>query len=156
MRPPITALGAILLEQNSGSRRALIGPPAESIDACQSSVEALIKKGVAARPLASALARLYELPLKAYVDFSLVDTTLLARLSREYVRKNRMLPLRIDRGNLVAAVADPSNYGPLDDLGMFFRTPVRPVVVPFDVVDYVITRLYQGDSAHKCVIAVRW
>jgi len=42
------------------------------------------------------------------------------------------LPLASDGTTLFVATADPANYAPLDDLAMLFRTPVQPIVVPFD------------------------
>jgi hypothetical protein len=134
----------ILIERSPGSAQELTRAHV-SVSAGHNLVDALIENGFSAQWVGAALAQVYQLPFKPYVDSNSVDRRLLARISSDYVRNNRMLPLRFDRGDLVVAVADPSHYCPLDDLGILFQTPVRPVVVPVDVLGHALSRVYEGD-----------
>ena len=43
---------------------------------------------------------------------------------------------------MTVAIADPSNYEPLDDLRMLFGMPVHPVVVPLEILNEAINRSY--------------
>lgn len=108
-------------------------------------VDALIETGAAgARNLASALAEFYRLPLQFEIDDVLIDAKFVDGIPGGYARKNRVLPLGTDGKSLVAALADPSNYHPIDDLAVVFAMPVDPVVAPFDVLDDVLSRATDG------------
>ncbi len=59
-----------------------------------------------------------------------------------YAKKNRLLPMAISQGAVTVAIADPSNYEPLDDLHVMFGMPINSVVVPGQIVDDAINRAY--------------
>ena len=59
-----------------------------------------------------------------------------------YAKKNRLLPLGIHQGAVTVAIADPSNYEPLDDLHVMFGMPINTVVVPGQIIDDAINRAY--------------
>ncbi|HJU29113.1 MAG TPA: hypothetical protein VJ718_08080 [Candidatus Binataceae bacterium] len=101
-------------------------------------IEGFVGMGVDARQLASALAQLYRLPMQAQIDRDAINRGLLASMPLRYARANRLLPLASDGVALFVAVADPSNYVVLDDLGMLFQMAIRPIVVPCDVLDQAI------------------
>jgi general secretion pathway protein E len=92
--------------------------------------------------LARAIAQEYWLPFQAHVDEHAIDSALLGRVPINYAKKNGVLPLGGDGHSVTVAIADPSNYEPLDDLRMLFGMPVHPVVVPLEVLNDAINRSY--------------
>ncbi len=92
--------------------------------------------------LARALAQEYQLPFQGHVDEHMLDTALVAKVPINYAKKNRVLPLAVANGSITVAIADPSNYEPLDDLRVLFGMPVAAVVVPTQVLDDAINRAY--------------
>lgn len=92
--------------------------------------------------LARVLAQEYQLPFQSHLDDHTLDVALVAKVPINYARRNRLLPLGIADGSITVAIADPSNYEPLDDLRVLFGTPVAAVVVPAQVLDEAINRAY--------------
>lgn len=92
--------------------------------------------------LARAIAQEYWLPFQAHVDEHAIDSGLLGKVPINYAKKNGVLPLGSDGHTVTVAIADPSNYEPLDDLRMLFGMPVHPVVVPLEILNDAINRSY--------------
>jgi general secretion pathway protein E len=92
--------------------------------------------------LARALAQEYRLPFEPKIDEHNLDTSLVSRVPINYAKKNRLLPLATREGAVVVAIADPSNYEPLDDLHVMFGMPISPVVVPGQIIEEAINRAY--------------
>jgi len=92
--------------------------------------------------LARALAQEYRIPFEAHIDEHILDSSLVSRVPINYAKKNRLLPLGVHQGAVTVAIADPSNYEPLDDLHVMFGMPIVPVVVPGAVIDDAINRAY--------------
>ena len=147
MKRPLKNLEDILLENQLASKLDLQRAH-RSRKPGQSLVNSLIDIGaIGSRRLARVLARAYCLPFQADVDEKAFDKGLLAMIPVNYAVTNRVLLFGTDGASIVVAIADPSNFYALDDLGVIFRLPVHPVVVPFDVLDRVIARAY--DSARN-------
>jgi len=92
--------------------------------------------------LARALALEYHLPFEAHIDEHNLDLSLVSKVPINYAKKNRLLPLAIHQGAVTVAIADPTNYEPIDDLHVMFGMPINSVVVPGQVVDDAINRAY--------------
>jgi general secretion pathway protein E len=92
--------------------------------------------------LARALAAEYRLPFEAHIDEHALDLSLVSKVPINYAKKNRLLPLAIHQGQVSVAVADPSNYEPLDDLHVMFAMPINAIVVPGQIIDDAINRAY--------------
>ncbi len=92
--------------------------------------------------LARALAQEYRLPFEAHIDEHNLDLSLVSKVPINYAKKNRLLPLAIHQGAVTVAIADPTNYEPIDDLHVMFGMPINSVVVPGQVVDDAINRAY--------------
>jgi general secretion pathway protein E len=88
------------------------------------------------------LAAAFELSFAAGVEPAEVDAELLGRLPMQFARRNAVLPLRREDGELVVATADPRALGPLDDLRVLYGSPVRPLVVPAAALADAINRAY--------------
>ncbi len=95
-------------------------------------------------PEAEARARAaeYDLPFAPRVTASDVDAELLASLPMQFARRNLVLPLKRESDGVVVAVGDPRALGPLDDLRVLYGAPIRPVVVPPDVLTEALNRAY--------------
>jgi len=92
--------------------------------------------------LARALAAEYRLPFEAHIDEHALDLSLVSKVPINYAKKNRLLPLAIHQGQVTVAIADPSNYEPLDDLHVMFAMPINTIVVPGQIIDDAINRAY--------------
>jgi len=93
-------------------------------------------------PPARTLAAAYDLPFAEHVVPGDVEIELLTRLPMQFARRNAVLPLHRNGHELVVATADPRALGPLDDLRVLYGQPVRPLVVPGDVLTDAINRSY--------------
>ncbi len=104
---------------------------------------ALIEMGaLEPQRLARALAQQYRLPFQAHVDEHTVDNNLVLKVPINYAKKNCLLPLSTDGHSVVVAIADPSNFEPLDDLRLLFNKPIETVVAPLEVINEAINRAY--------------
>ncbi len=92
--------------------------------------------------LARALAQQYRLPFQAHIDEHTVDNNLVLKVPINYAKKNCLLPLSSDGEGVTVAIADPSNFEPLDDLRLLFKQPVNAVVAPLEVINEAINRTY--------------
>ncbi len=70
------------------------------------------------------------------------DPELLVRVSLQFCRKNRLLPLKRSADRIAVATADPLAYGALDDLRVIYGCEVDPVVVPGPSLDEAIDRAF--------------
>src|SRR5579872_2793481 len=109
----------------------------------QELTEVLVEMGaIEPQRLARALAQEYRLPFENHIDEKTVDLTLVSKVPINYAKKNRLLPLSIQQGVLTIALADPSNYEPIDDLHVMFGMPINSIVVPGQVLEDAINRAY--------------
>ena len=92
--------------------------------------------------LARALAQEYRLPFESHIDEKALDLTLVSKVPINYAKKNRLLPMSISKGEVTVAIADPSNYEPIDDLHVMFGMPINTIVMPGQVIDDAINRAY--------------
>jgi general secretion pathway protein E len=74
---------------------------------------------------------------------------LLHVLPMQYARRHLVLPLGPADGPLDVAVADPLALAPLDDLRFTYARPVRPIVVPREVLRAAIARAYDEASPEE-------
>jgi general secretion pathway protein E len=97
--------------------------------------------------LARALAQEYRLPFQAHIDEHALDPTLVAKIPINYAKKNKLLPISSSDDGITVAVADPSNYEPLDDLHLLFNAQIQAVVAPAEVIVEAINRIYDQAAA---------
>jgi general secretion pathway protein E len=97
--------------------------------------------------LARALAQEYRLPFQAHIDEHSLEPALVAKLPINYAKKNKLLPISSSDDGITVAVADPSNYEPLDDLRLLFNAQIQPVVAPSEVISEAINRIYDQAAA---------
>ncbi len=102
---------------------------------------------VEALTVAEAFAEASGLPIVPVIDADRVEVDRLISFPLSMARDRRVLPLWIDRGALVVALAHPSALELLDDLRVMHGLPVRPVLAPRDVLSKAINDAY--DRAAK-------
>jgi general secretion pathway protein E len=84
--------------------------------------------------VARALSRLSGLPVLETVDVAAILPETIRELPHSIARENGVLPLYVDtNGELVVGMADLQALAVLDDLRILYGLPVRPVLVPANV-----------------------
>lgn len=81
-----------------------------------------------------------------------IDPEAVRLVPEAVARKRRALPLILEAGSLVVAMADPMDVFALDDVGIAARRPVRPVVAVESEILGAIERAYGMGSAAQAVI----
>ena len=103
-------------------------------------------------PVAKALGESLGLPVRETLDLDAIDIELIRPLSLAMAREEGVLPLCREGGFVRVAIADAKAMGMLEDLRLLYRTPVRPVVVPSDVLRDATNKTY--DRAARSASAV--
>ena len=103
--------------------------------------------GVDSKAAAKAMSDLCGLPVLESIDIDLVDSDPVGQFPLSIARDKGILPLWIAGDELVVGLADLSALGALDDLRLLHRRAVRPVLVPFDVLEAATNEAY--DKAAK-------
>ncbi|SDE54025.1 GspE/PulE family protein [Belnapia rosea] len=145
---PMDQLVALLRSSGHCDDRALDRARRVAEEASQSLPTALLQLGlVTERDLAQAYAALLNLSL-AGADRYPADAPLLAdRLSARFLRAARALPVAIEDGTLVVALADPLDRFTATAIAAAARLPVRlEVALPIEL-DAALNRLYPDEAA---------
>lgn len=96
---------------------------------------------------AKAVSEASGLPILDTVDAEQIETELIRPLPLTLARERRVLPLWLQDDALVVGVTDTVSLPTLDDLRMLYGLPVRPVLVPADVLEKATNDAY--DRAAK-------
>ena len=113
----------------------------------QELAELLVEMGaLEPQRLARALAQEYRFPFQAHIDEHSLDTKLVSKVPINYAKRNHLLPIGSGDGGVTVAIADPSNYEPLDDLRLLFGAAIQPVIAPAEVINEAINRAYDQAS----------
>ena len=139
-------LGEILLSQNIITAEQLQVAQEQQQRTGKMLGRILVDQGALTEPqLVSALATQIGLP---FVDLSdtVIDGSAVGRLSGGVARRHHVLPLGIEDGHLVLAMADPANVVARDDVRSLTGMDIRVVVATRHDVDAAIERAYRADS----------
>jgi len=100
---------------------------------------------------ARALADHFGLPFTDQLPDNVELHDLINRLPINFAKRCQLLPVAREGATVVVATADPGSVGPLDDVRLLLRAPVRVVVAPGPVVIDAINRAYDAvsGSAHE-------
>lgn len=109
-------------------------------------------ESVNASGVAQSLSQLSGLPVMGEFDVDLLDPELIRPLPMGMARDMGVLPLYVSDGELIVAIADLSAVRSLDDLRVLLDYPVRPVLMPVDVLDKTMNLAY--DRASQSASAV--
>jgi len=99
------------------------------------------------RTWAHALAEHYGLPFAERLpeeNDQLLE--LISSLPINFAKRYQLLPIGVDGDIVTVATADPSNFGPIDDVRLLLRRPIRVLVAPSPVVEAAINRAYDRAS----------
>ncbi len=92
------------------------------------------------------LASKYGLPFRAELDDDDVDPFFLEQIPISFVKSNRVLPLKKDKGRLLVALAGADSLYALDDMERFFSLPLSPIFVPEKEILALANRFYEKIS----------
>lgn len=109
-------------------------------------------KGVDTVAMAQAMSALSGLPVVTQVDIGAILPETIRRLPNHIARENGILPLYLANGELVVGMADLDALNTLDDLRVLYGYPVRPVIIPADVLSDVTQQAY--DKAAQSAEAI--
>ncbi len=125
--------------------------PIETLDSLDDNdddddVRHLVDEGVITEPqFASARAAQAGLPYVELTDYP-VDSMAVARVTAAVCRRYMVLPLNIEAGRLVIAMADPRDVFALDDVAAAARMPLTPVVASESDLRAAIERFHRVDG----------
>ncbi len=123
------SLGSILLETTSLTEEQLEQALAVQRERGIKLGDALVQlKFLRTEDVLKALSIQLGFPYENKIDIESVPAELLANLPINYAKQNELLPLRREKGAVVVAIADPTNFYALDDLRMLYGAEVRPVI----------------------------
>ena len=105
-------------------------------------VAALKVKSIQPAQVAQALSRLSGLPVLQAVDIDAVEPEIIRPFPLQMARERGILPLYVVDGELVVAMGDLSAVGLLDSLRVLHGYPIRPVLLPADMLDDATNAAY--------------
>ena len=115
--------------------------------------QAILKvEGVQPRAVAHALSRLSGLPVLDRIDGDAIEPELVRPLPLNLARERGILPLWVTDGELVVGIADLSALSAVDDMRVLHGYPVRPTLVPADVLDEATNKAYDKASSSASAV----
>jgi general secretion pathway protein E len=111
-------------------------------------------EGVDTLKMARAWSALSGLPVMETVDVATIQSDVIRQLPRNIARENGVLPLYVDStGELLVGMADLQALAVLDDLRILYGHPLRPVLVPANVLEDASHQAYDraGSSAEAII-----
>ena len=102
--------------------------------------------------IAQSLSEMLGVPFRDAIDLAKIDIELVRPISLAMAREEGILPLWHDGGFVRVAISDEKGMNLLEDLRLLYRKPVRPYVVPSDVLRDATNKTY--DRAARSASAV--
>ena len=99
--------------------------------------------GIDPTAVARALSELSGLPLVDAIEPEHLDPEVVRPLRHRLADEHGVLPLYISQGQVVVAVADLESTAILDDIRVLLGQPIRPVLVPSDLLKKTLTLAYE-------------
>ncbi|MBT3217462.1 MAG: type II secretion system ATPase GspE [Proteobacteria bacterium] len=97
--------------------------------------------------LAKSLSKLSGLPVLEQINAELIESSLVKGLPLMMAREKLILPLYLSEGQLVVGIGDLTSFAILSDLRLIHGHPIRPVLVPSDVLRDATNKAYDRASA---------
>jgi general secretion pathway protein E len=136
-------LGQILLAHQAITRDRLEEALAAQAERGGRLGEVLVSlKACSEEQVLKALAAQLELPYQMRLSTEEVSQELVAKVPINFAKQARLLPLRMDGGHVVAAVADPLDTGAMDSVRMLLGVSVSPLLVPTQSILDCINSVY--------------
>ena len=109
-------------------------------------------KGVDTTKMAHAMGHLSGLPVLEEIDVASITPETVRKLPHHIARENGILPLYVTGGELIVGMADLDALTTLDDLRVLYGYPVRPVIVPAELLSSATQEAY--DKAAQSAEAI--
>jgi general secretion pathway protein E len=110
-------------------------------------------EGVDTLKMARAWSRLSGLPVMETIDVAAIQSDAIRQLPHNIARENGVLPLYVDtNGELVVGMGDMQALAVLDDLRILYGHPLRPVLVPANILADATQQAY--DRAAQSASAI--
>jgi general secretion pathway protein E len=97
--------------------------------------------------VAKALSQLTGLPILSKINADLIEPEYVRPLPLLLAREYGILPLYLTEGQLVVGISQLKAVGFLDDIRVLLGYPLRPVLVPTDILDEATNKAYDKASA---------
>lgn len=146
MNAPVKSLVDILIDEELVDRDTLLEAHATSQESGLPMGRVLVQSGALTEPqLVRVLAMQVGLEFVDFTDFT-PDSGARRKLSGAVCKQHTAMPVRVEDGVLVVALADPGNVVALDDLRNASGMQVQPAVAVRDDLRQIINRCYRNDS----------
>lgn len=80
-----------------------------------------------------------------------VPSDLVNQVPINFAKKNEIIPLKREDGNIIVAMVDPTNHEAMDDLNLIFEQPIRPLIASsqqvLDAINSCYNRQVGSDQA---------
>lgn len=80
-----------------------------------------------------------------------IPTQMIQVVSKNIAKKNRVVPIRVERGTLYLAVSDPLNFMAIEEVRTASRMRVVPVIATGEAIDRAILSLYGNEGASRAI-----
>lgn len=92
-----------------------------------------------------------------FVDLSRVsiDVELASLVPKSLAKKHNIVPVSLDKGELMLAMSDPLNFYAIEDVKKASHKRVIPVIAHADAVERAIMRLYGSEGAARAIEEMR-
>ncbi|MBX7147844.1 type II secretion system ATPase GspE [bacterium] len=81
-----------------------------------------------------------------------IPSDLVSTIPINFAKKNEIIPIKKEDGQIVVAMADPMNHWALDDLNLIFDAPVRPMIASSQQIMEAINGLYNRTNENNSPI----
>ena len=92
-----------------------------------------------------------------YIDLSKtdIDPTMSRYVPKALAKKSQIVPVRVAKGNLFLAMADPLNFFALEDAQNASKMRIIPMIASSAAVDHAISVLYGNEGAAEAIAQMR-
>lgn len=87
------------------------------------------------------------------IDADEIPNDLVHAVPINFAKKNDLVPLKREEGNVVVAIADPVNHTALDDLRLLFDVPIKPIIAAQSVIVDTINSIYNRAPENDAVMS---
>lgn len=87
------------------------------------------------------------------IDADEIPNDLVHAVPINFAKKNDLVPLKREEGNVVVAIADPVNHMALDDLRLLFDAPIKPIIAAQSVIVDTINSIYNRTPENDAVMS---
>ncbi|MBF0106447.1 MAG: type II secretion system ATPase GspE [Deltaproteobacteria bacterium] len=87
------------------------------------------------------------------LNFDDIPNDLIHSVSINFAKKNELIAIGREEGNVVVAIADPENHMALDDLKLLFQAPIKPLICSASMITDAINSCYNRTPENDAVMS---